>query len=293
MRRLLTTIIAVTAISAATAQHHSLQEARLFAYSRTDQLIIGTCDIHADYDVVDTSRIAVDYKVSYRHGPDMHLEVRYKLLCGAKASLFYSVAQNYANMARYKDGWSEEELEEYYAAGDCTIVIPTEIYTTKEETRIRHNIPFADDVIYEYTLPASDIEWQLTEETCEIHGYTCTKACAGFEGRNWEVWFTLEVPISEGPWLLRGLPGLILRAEDSEGDFCFEMEGIAKHSEEIRLYRWSTKRITKRQWLKYERNALENPYSQFSQGGQVKFFNSNGMKELKDEWSLPYYPIYK
>ena len=150
-----------------------------------------------------------------------------------------------------------------------------------------------DDVIYEYTIPASDIEWQLTEETCEIHGYTCTKACARFEGRNWEVWFTLEVPISEGPWLLRGLPGLILRAEDSEGDFCFEMEGIAKHSEEIRIYRWSTKCITKKQWLKYERNALENPYSQFSQGGQVKFFNSNGMKELKDEWSLPYYPIYK
>lgn len=293
MRRLLTTMIAITAIFTTTAQRHSLQEARLFAYSRTDRLIIGSCDIHADYDVVDTSRIAVGYKAIYRNSPNSHLEVRYKLLCGEATSLFYSVAQHYTNMARYKNGWSEEELEEFYAAGDCTIVIPTEIYTTKEEMRIRHNIPFADDIIYEYTLPTADIKWQLTDETCEIHGYNCAKASAIFEGRKWNVWFTMEIPISEGPWLLRGLPGLILLAEESEGDFRFEMEGIAKESEEMRLYKWSTKQITKKQWMKYERGALQNPYSQFSQGGKVQFFNSNDMSELKDEWTIPYYPIYK
>ena len=54
-----------------------------------------------------------------------------------------------------------------------------------------------------------------------------------------------------------------------------------------------TKQITKKQWMKYERGALQNPYSQFSQGGKVQFFNSNDMSELKDEWTIPYYPIYK
>ena len=54
-----------------------------------------------------------------------------------------------------------------------------------------------------------------------------------------------------------------------------------------------TKQITKKQWMKYERGALQNPYSQFSQGGKVQFFNSNDMSELKDEWTIPYYPICK
>ena len=36
-----------------------------------------------------------------------------------------------------------------------------------------------------------------------------------FSGREWNVWFTEEIPVSLGPWKLNGLPGIILQAECS------------------------------------------------------------------------------
>ena len=290
MKSFLTTIVCLCVVATAMAQEIPKQ---IFAYSRTDRLMVGTCDLDADYDVLDTARVVVTYKVSYRNSSNSHLDVRYKLLCGAHTSLFYSVAQQYENKARYEDNWSEEELDEFYAAGVPTIVIPTEVYSTAEEVRIRHNIPFSDDIMYEYRESIEKIEWQLTNHTQEICGYLCSSAMAEFGGRVWQAWFTPEVPISSGPWLLGGLPGMILLAEDDEGDFRFEMEGISQQSEEIRLYDWSVRNVSKKQWLKFEKNAHLNPYSQFGQGGQVSFYDSSDMCELKSEWEIEYYPIYK
>ena len=294
MKQILTTILASVAISTAVAQSGPTIIGRsMFAWSHTDRLMIGMCDIQADYEVLDSSKVIVDYKVLYRSSHDSYLDVRYRLLYGEHTSLFYSVAQQNENMARYKNGWTDEELEEFYAAGTPTLVIPTEIYSTDKEARIRHNIPFADNVMYEYREPVARIEWKLTNQTQEICGYLCSSAEATFGGRVWRVWFTPEIPISSGPWLLGGLPGMILLAEDADGDFRFEMEGISQRNEEIRLYDWSVQKLTKSKWLKYEKNAHLNPYSQFSQGGQIKFFNSNDMSELKDEWEIEYYPLYR
>lgn len=290
MRNLFATVIALCVVVATIAQEIPKQ---IFAYSRTDRLMIGSCDIDADYEVLDMARVIVAYKVSYRNSPNSQLDVRYKVLCGEHTTLFYSVAQQYENMARHKNNWSEEEMNEFYAAGVPTIVIPTEIYITNNEARIRHNIPFSDDVMYEYREKVEKIEWRLTNHTQEICGYLCSSAETSYGGRVWRVWFSPEVPISSGPWLLSGLPGMILLAEDSEGDFRFEMEGISQQREEIRIYDWSTRQMTLKQWLKFERNAHLNPYSQFGQGGQTRFFNSSDMRELKNEWEIEYYPLYR
>ena len=68
--------------------------------------------------------------------------------------------------------------------------------------------------------------WTLTTDTATILSYLCTKAECRFKGRNWTAWFTPDVPSSEGPWKLFGLPGLILKAEDSEGHYSFTCTGI-------------------------------------------------------------------
>lgn len=69
-------------------------------------------------------------------------------------------------------------------------------------------------------------EWELLEETDTILSYPCQKARCNFKGRDFEAWFTIEIPTSEGPWKLHGLPGLILKAEDSEKHYVFECTGI-------------------------------------------------------------------
>ena len=56
-------------------------------------------------------------------------------------------------------------------------------------------------------------EWTMYEDsTITVLGMECKKATTNFRGRYWEVWYTEEIPISQGPWKLCGLPGMILKA---------------------------------------------------------------------------------
>lgn len=41
-----------------------------------------------------------------------------------------------------------------------------------------------------------------------------------FRGRHWLAWYS-DLPISEGPWKFCGLPGMILRIEDSNHEHLF------------------------------------------------------------------------
>lgn len=69
-------------------------------------------------------------------------------------------------------------------------------------------------------------EWELTEECDSVCGMLCAKATARYLGRRWEVWYTLSVPVPAGPWLLWGTPGLIVKAVDEAGLFCFNMKEV-------------------------------------------------------------------
>jgi len=60
--------------------------------------------------------------------------------------------------------------------------------------------------------PTPDIAWMLTEDTVTVSGYHCQQATTTFRGVEWHVCYTEDVPSSAGPWRLRGLPGLIVKA---------------------------------------------------------------------------------
>ncbi|GAB6975196.1 GLPGLI family protein [Prevotella falsenii] len=56
-------------------------------------------------------------------------------------------------------------------------------------------------------------EWTMYEDsTITVLGMECKKATTNFRGRYWEVWYAEDIPISQGPWKLCGLPGMILKA---------------------------------------------------------------------------------
>lgn len=74
--------------------------------------------------------------------------------------------------------------------------------------------------------PLENIDWKLTTERRTIGEFECTKATCSAFGRNWEAWFSPSIPISDGPWKLYGLPGLIIEAEDSEGKFKFHLQEV-------------------------------------------------------------------
>lgn len=72
------------------------------------------------------------------------------------------------------------------------------------------------------------MDWQISEDTLSVMGYLCYRATAPFRGRNYNVWFSPEVPVNEGPWKLYGLPGTILSAETEDGLFRFQAIGIER-----------------------------------------------------------------
>ena len=69
-------------------------------------------------------------------------------------------------------------------------------------------------------------QWKILAKSDSVLSYLCSKAECQFKGRMWTAWFTAEIPVSDGPWKLCGLPGLILRAEDNEGHYSFTATGM-------------------------------------------------------------------
>lgn len=73
---------------------------------------------------------------------------------------------------------------------------------------------------YDETYPG--MQWQLHTDIVEICGYLCQKATCKYHGRTYEAWFTLDIPLSYGPWKFGGLPGLILKVYDMDHLYSFE-----------------------------------------------------------------------
>ena len=74
--------------------------------------------------------------------------------------------------------------------------------------------------------------WTMGDSTREVLGYTCQQATADFRGRRWTAWFATDIPVSNGPWKLGGLPGLILQAYDEGQQHVFTAVGLERVKDE-------------------------------------------------------------
>lgn len=83
---------------------------------------------------------------------------------------------------------------------------------------------------YQYDEPYVPQEWVVGDSIKQVMGYNCQKAECNFRGRHWIVWFASEIPVSDGPWKLNGLPGLILEAYDDQHYFHFVSSGLRQKS---------------------------------------------------------------
>lgn len=72
-----------------------------------------------------------------------------------------------------------------------------------------------------------DFGWKIDNSAKKsILGYSCTKATCSYAGRNYEAWFTTEIPISDGPYKFSGLPGLIVKIADDKEEHTFELQEV-------------------------------------------------------------------
>jgi len=122
---------------------------------------------------------------------------------------------------------------------------------------------FIDNYISEE--PLEPIQWKINEDSVKnLMGYDCIQAECDLYGRHWVVWYTPELACSSGPWLLRGLPGLIVQAYDTEYLHDFLLLSVAERKIPIPFI--------ERNYFKSEREKVIKAYMKYAADpGKVMF----------------------
>lgn len=161
---------------------------------------------------------------------------RWTLDIGEKSAVFYNESNRAFN----------REMAELRTTGDAMALIDQlpalgQKYPSKNDLQIVMDTPergkytYYKQVLnsglkYEEELPR--IEWQLTDSTRTICEYECKQAIGFMYGRTWTVWYAPELPLNYGPYVLNGLPGLIMAAKDSDSLFDFVVVGVENAPED-------------------------------------------------------------
>ncbi len=169
--------------------------------------------------VVDSCRLVVRYRLTYR--PDStrmgQRTEEMLLLIGENASQFVS-ANNHFNDSLV-----------YNKAPETTTNLG-EARATYIFYRLFKNYPqgktgfyYVDGTFsYHYKVAFMPFEWTLhPQETDSVLGYLVQKATTSYGGRDWEAWFAPGIPINDGPYKFNGLPGLIMKLQDTRKHYVF------------------------------------------------------------------------
>lgn len=73
-----------------------------------------------------------------------------------------------------------------------------------------------------------NFNWQLSSDTATIDNILCKKANCNAFGRSWVAWYSEAYPFPYGPYKFCGLPGLIIKIEDSTGTHKYEIYDFKK-----------------------------------------------------------------
>ena len=174
-----------------------------------------TIAAQAQVETVDTAQFVAVYDYECRTQNDEAAPVTDRMQVVVQAGRTVTKSMPYSAYPEYDD-----ESEPDVAAGfqETLMHMPT-VWTglPTGQTTVREFI-FPHE--YEGYEPTPDLAWTLTYDTLTVSGYLCQQATATFRGMEWHVWYTEEIPSSAGPWRLRGLPGLIVKAESEAHTFC-------------------------------------------------------------------------
>ncbi|MCI6160501.1 MAG: GLPGLI family protein [Prevotellaceae bacterium] len=148
---------------------------------------------------------------------------------------------------------------------------------------------------YACTEKVEEPVWQLvTDSATTIKEHPCLLATADYRGRKWYAWYAEDIPVSEGPWKLCGLPGLVLRAYDAENQYRFELSGIrnARPNENIVYVGKKYEDIDKKSLNKQYERYYGDPLGFISGNPNVKVTvtDQHGNK-LNKMSAIPYNPI--
>lgn len=166
------------------------------------------------------------------------------------------------------------------------------IYKNYPAGRLTHTEKICQDW-FRYDEEMPKLDWELTDSVTTVLGYECQSARCEFRGREWTVFYTEDIPLTDGPWKLHGLPGLIMKASDADGHYTFECIGIkSKTDRPITVYKVPFNKTDRKGYYDARHRYEINPYAYFetTTGGSVTVSDENGNPCLDayDPIELPY-----
>lgn len=177
-------------------------------------------------------------------------------------------------------------------------VPPMEVYTNypNQKQTITYRT-FLSGAVYKYIEDVESFGWQLQTDTKNIHGYLCQKASMSFRGRDYEAWFTPEIPLSKGPWKFGGLPGLILEIRDTENQYVYKCISFNKLAVKrpIKMWKWDYEQTKRKDLQKFVKFMHLNTYEYFKTIGQEVHYkdvpDDKQDEEARKRLIYPYNPI--
>ena len=211
---------------------------------------------------------------------------QYVLLANATESKFYSPITEYIDsLNSTPEGvaqWQEMTRGAYLSGNMDKIPRKDGSYyvvkSISDNTLRYYDSAGIDKFVYEET--PEEWTWEISNSTKNILGYECVKATTDFHGRKWTGWFSPEIPVSNGPWKLGGLPGVILEASTDDDKYSFVATGIQQTSKIIvPVYLADDYEKTDRKsFLKAKRAFLDNPLGSLNaqMGGAITISDNSG-----------------
>lgn len=104
------------------------------------------------------------------------------------------------------------------------------------------------------------IDWEIIDSTDTYSSYNCQLATTQYGGRDWTAWFTTDIPVPNGPYKFMGLPGLIVKMQDSKDQCLFELTEVGTIGIEEQPVPKAEK-ISKADLVRMTENVLNKPVS--------------------------------
>ncbi|MBQ9176501.1 MAG: GLPGLI family protein [Bacteroidaceae bacterium] len=207
--------------------------------------------IGAHAEKIDSTQFVAFYNYTIQtqdeEGQNVTDSIRLALLVGTRATYCTTV------LSYNKDGRASQEMLDAFSMHFQNVL-----------TDVEKSSVVAVEPIYPYRYeshePLVKVDWTLTDDTQTISELPCHRATGKLYGKQWTAWYTEEMPSSAGPWKLRGLPGLIIKAEDAEGIHCFTLYETKNEVIDINMIGSPEyQKLSRKKLMEFKKKTLGNP----------------------------------
>lgn len=243
---------------------------------------------------IDTTRYKVTYNLKYKNHPadkDYLKDVRNVYIGKHYVKDFSDIIFHFDSLST--EGAKHGSQIRYNVQGSPW---PIELIIGQHNRKadIKYRMPIQTGVLcFQQSIP--QFSWNFTDETDTILGYRCSKATVSFAGREYVAWYTEEIPLPFGPYKFGGLPGLILKIQDSEAMYDWKAIGFEKSNAPMQIYQYEReKKCSAEEASKTIARIFKSPFSFITAsmgGGKITVLDKSGKPQKNgdiENSSIPY-----